>query len=53
LVITATSDPSVPEPAAWVMMLLGFAGLGFVGYRASGRAVELVVQSHLCSAEVT
>jgi PEP-CTERM motif len=23
----------VPEPATWVMMLLGFAGLGFVGYR--------------------
>jgi hypothetical protein len=23
----------VPEPATWAMMLLGFAGLGFVGYR--------------------
>ena len=28
---------SVPEPATWAMMLLGFAGLGFVGYRASRR----------------
>jgi|HubBroStandDraft_6_1064221.scaffolds.fasta_scaffold326045_1 hypothetical protein len=23
----------VPEPATWVMMLMGFAGLGFAGYR--------------------
>jgi hypothetical protein len=22
-----------PEPSTWAMMLLGFAGLGFVGYR--------------------
>jgi hypothetical protein len=28
---------SVPEPATWAMMLLGFAGLGFLGYRRSGR----------------
>ena len=24
-----------PEPSTWAMMLLGFAGLGFVGYRKS------------------
>ena len=42
MVITATSDPAVPEPATWVMMLLGFAGLGFVGYRASRRGIELI-----------
>jgi hypothetical protein len=29
---------AVPEPATWVMMLLGFAGLGFVGYRKSASA---------------
>jgi Ice-binding-like/PEP-CTERM motif len=29
---------TVPEPSTWAMMLLGFAGLGFVGYRqATGR----------------
>jgi PEP-CTERM motif len=22
-----------PEPSTWAMMLLGFAGIGFVGYR--------------------
>ena len=38
------SDPSaaisVPEPSTWAMMLLGFAGLGFAGYRRAkaGRA---------------
>jgi hypothetical protein len=31
--------PSVPEPATWVTMLLGFAGLGFVGYRKAKGAV--------------
>jgi hypothetical protein len=25
--------PAVPEPSTWAMMLLGFAGLGFAGYR--------------------
>jgi hypothetical protein len=30
----AIGTPSaVPEPATWAMMLLGFAGLGFAGYR--------------------
>jgi PEP-CTERM motif len=25
---------SVPEPSTWAMMLIGFAGLGFAGYRS-------------------
>jgi hypothetical protein len=25
----------VPEPSTWAMMLLGFLGLGFAGYRKS------------------
>jgi hypothetical protein len=28
----------VPEPSTWAMMLLGFAGLAFVGYRQTRRA---------------
>jgi PEP-CTERM motif len=32
---------AVPEPSAWALMLLGFAGLGFMGYRATLRSVEL------------
>jgi hypothetical protein len=30
---------SVPEPATWSMMLLGFVGLGFAGHRARRRAL--------------
>jgi len=33
--------PSAPEPATWAMMLLGFATVGFVGYRRrSGQAKQ-------------
>jgi hypothetical protein len=28
---------AAPEPSTWAMMLLGFAGLGFMGYRASAK----------------
>ena len=28
---------AVPEPSSWAMMLLGFVGLGFAGYRAPRR----------------
>jgi hypothetical protein len=28
----------VPEPSTWAMMLIGFAGLGFAGYRQARRA---------------
>ena len=31
----------VPEPATWAMMLLGFAGLGFVSYRKTRNAVSI------------
>ena len=29
---------AVPEPSTWAMMLLGFAGLGFFGYRRTVKA---------------
>jgi hypothetical protein len=28
----------IPEPSTWAMMILGFAGLGFLGYRQTRRA---------------
>lgn len=31
--ITSGVVTGVPEPATWAMMLVGFAGLGFAGYR--------------------
>jgi hypothetical protein len=33
---TDPPDPTstVPEPSTWAMMLIGFVGLGFAGYRA-------------------
>jgi hypothetical protein len=33
----AAVGAAVPEPSTWAMMLLGFGGLGFAGYRASRR----------------
>jgi hypothetical protein len=32
---------TVPEPSTWAMMLLGFAGLGFAGYRTSRKVVSV------------
>ncbi len=32
---------STPEPSTWAMMLLGFAGLGFAGYRKSRKAAAI------------
>jgi hypothetical protein len=32
---------NVPEPSTWAMMVLGFGGLGFGGYRASRKAAAI------------
>jgi hypothetical protein len=32
---------TVPEPPTWAMLLIGFAGLGFAGYRARRAAVSI------------
>jgi hypothetical protein len=31
----------VPEPSTWAMMLIGFAGLGFVGYRRTRKPASI------------
>jgi uncharacterized membrane protein len=36
----SNGSATVPEPSTWAMMLLGFAGLVFVGYRRSERPVK-------------
>jgi hypothetical protein len=38
--ITATSG--VPEPSTWLLMLVGFAGLGFAGYRKQRDDTSLI-----------
>src|SRR5208337_1523567 len=38
LTFPTVGPPPVPEPSTWAMMLLGFAGLGFIGYRRTGVA---------------
>jgi hypothetical protein len=42
--LTLTQVAPVPEPATWAMMLLGFAGVGFLAYRRKnqGPALRLV-----------
>jgi hypothetical protein len=32
---------AVPEPSTWAMMIIGFAGLGFLGYRRSQNSVAM------------
>jgi hypothetical protein len=42
--IQVTSDVSdVPEPSTWAMMMLGFAGLGYAGYRGRRSAVAAAI----------
>jgi|HubBroStandDraft_3_1064219.scaffolds.fasta_scaffold2841872_1 hypothetical protein len=39
----STGSIAVPEPATWATMPLGFASLGFTGYRTSGKALSTAV----------
>jgi PEP-CTERM motif len=41
LTIGVTGVSGVPEPSTWAMIILGFAGLGFVGHRKSRSATLL------------
>jgi len=34
---SATVTGAVPEPSTWAMMILGFAGIGFMAYRRSSK----------------
>jgi hypothetical protein len=32
---------TAPEPSTWAMMVVGFAGLGFAGYRKSRKVAAV------------
>jgi hypothetical protein len=34
---TVDATPAVPEPSTWAMMILGFAGVGFMAYRRKSK----------------
>jgi hypothetical protein len=36
---------AVPEPSTWAMMLVGFAGLGFAGYRSTRRQAAVAFRA--------
>lgn len=37
--LTISQVAAVPEPSTWAMMILGFAGIGFMAYRRSSSAL--------------
>jgi hypothetical protein len=39
--LTGTITLAVPEPSTWAMMILGFVGIGFFGYRRSRKGAVL------------
>jgi hypothetical protein len=39
--VFVTAPVTTPELSTWAMMLLGFAGLGYAGYRRSRKAVSI------------
>jgi hypothetical protein len=41
--VTFTAAAAAPELSTWAMMLTGFAGLGFVGYRSSRKSATFAV----------
>jgi len=40
---TSSIAPAVPEPSTWAMMMLGFAGLGFMTYRRRNKGTAITV----------
>jgi hypothetical protein len=47
--ISGTADvltAAVPEPSTWAMMLLGFAGVGFIAYRRKSKPAALAAHQY-------
>jgi len=45
-VLAAASEAASPEPSTWAMMLLGFAGLEFAGYRKARSGRSPLINRH-------
>jgi hypothetical protein len=41
--LSQTTIGGVPEPSTWAMMILGFAGVGFMTYRRRNQSAALRV----------
>jgi hypothetical protein len=41
LLVNAVNVGAVPEPSTWAMMILGFAGIGFIAYRRKSKPALL------------
>jgi hypothetical protein len=42
-VLTISAVAAVPEPSTWAMMILGFAGVGFMAHRRNGKRALVTV----------
>jgi len=42
VLLDAVNIAAVPEPSTWAMMILGFAGVGFMAYRRRNQSAPLV-----------
>lgn len=54
-VVWAAAEPmaaAVPEPSTWAMMILGFAGVGFLAYRRRNQTASLRVITAIIAASV-
>ena len=40
--VSVTEISDVPEPSTWAMMILGFAGIGFMAYRRKSKPALMV-----------
>jgi len=46
--VAAPLTPGIPETSTWAMMLVGFAGLAFAGYRRWRNCAAFAVTLRLC-----
>jgi hypothetical protein len=45
LTIRTSAVSDVPEPSTWAMMILSFAGIGFMAYRRSRKSSPMVLSA--------